>query len=109
LFMFLSLAIAFALKFENPYWIPMSCVAGMQGASTKHIWARGVQRIVGTLVGWGLSWLIISGHPSELMIIVSIILLQVIVEFLVVRNYTLAVVFITLLTIFLAESGGKMA
>ncbi|GEO06328.1 hypothetical protein AAE02nite_39920 [Adhaeribacter aerolatus] len=44
-------------------------------------------------------------QPSLLAICISIILLQSVVELLVVRNYGIAVVFITILTIFLAESG----
>jgi uncharacterized membrane protein YccC len=43
------------------------------------------------------------------MICVSIIILQVIIEFLVVRNYTVAAIFITVLTIFLAESGSDLS
>jgi len=61
------------------------------------------------LVGLGITWLIVFGNPSALFIVISIIFLQTIVEFLVVRNYALAVVFITILTIFLAESGGALS
>lgn len=108
-FMGLSLAVAFLLKLDNSYWIPISCLAVMQGSSTKHIGLRGTQRIIGTLVGLGITWLIALGNPSTLFIVISIIFLQIIVEFLVVRNYALAVVFITILTIFLAESGGNIS
>ncbi|WP_206106058.1 FUSC family protein [Olivibacter sp. XZL3] len=107
-FVGLSLGKAFLLKLENPYWVPVSCAAVMQGASSKHVWLRGVQRIAGTLAGLGLTWLIATFNPSSLFIAISIILLQMIVEFLVVRNYTVAVVFITILAVFLAESGSQM-
>lgn len=109
LFMGLSLAIAFLLKLDNPYWIPISCLAVMQGGSTKHIGLRGTQRIIGTLIGLGITWLIAFGNPTTLFIVISIIFLQIFVEFLVVRNYALAVIFITILTIFLAESGGNLS
>lgn len=105
LVMAVSLAIAFLLKIENPYWVPISCLAVMQGSSSQHIWLRGTQRIIGTLFGLGLTWLIVLGNPSALFMVIAIILLQTIVEFLVVRNYGVAVVFITILTIFLSESG----
>lgn len=108
-FMGISLAVAFYLKLENPYWIPISCLAVMQGGSTKHIGVRAAQRIIGTLVGLGITWLIAFGNPTVLFIVLSITLLQIIVEFLVVRNYALAVIFITVLTIFLAESGGDLS
>lgn len=109
LFMCISLAVAFALKFENPYWIPISCAAVMQGSSSKHTWTRGIQRIVGTLVGLGVTWLIAYTNPTPLFMVISITLLQIIVEFLVVRNYAIAVVFITILTIFLAETGRQLS
>jgi hypothetical protein len=107
--MAVALAVAFLSEIENPYWIPISCLAVMQGSSSKHIWIRGAQRITGTLVGLGITWLIVSIHPSPLVMVISIVLLQIIVEFLVVRNYALAVVFITVLTIFLSESGKDLS
>lgn len=104
-FVGLALLVANLLKLENPYWAPTSCAAVMQGISTRHIWLRSAQRVIGTIVGLGLAWLILMAHPSVLVASVSIIVLQIIVEFLVVRNYGIAVAFITILTIFLAESG----
>jgi len=81
----------------------------MQGASTRHVWQRGLQRVAGTLIGLGVAWVLLLTHPTPLMICVSIILLQVLVEFLVVRNYAVAAIFITVLTIFLAESGSDLS
>lgn len=99
----LALLIAILLKLENPYWVPISCMAVMQGVTTKHIWTRAAQRILGTFVGLGLTWFILQMNITTLGICICILLLQIIVEFLVVRNYGIAVVFITMLTIFLAE------
>lgn len=100
-----SLLLAYVLKLDSPYWVPTSCAAVMQGISISHVWQRSVQRIAGTFIGLILSWSILLLNPSVLTICISIILLQIIVEFLVVRNYGIAVIFITVLTIFLAESG----
>lgn len=108
LVMAISLAVAFSLTIEKPYWIPISCLAVMQGSSSKHIWLRATQRVSGTLIGLGITWLIASGNPTPLIMVMSITLLQIIVEFLVVRNYGVAVVFITILTIFLSESGKQL-
>jgi uncharacterized membrane protein YccC len=47
-------------------------------------------------------------HPTPLSICISIFILQFIVEMLVVRQYGLAVIFITLLTVLLAEAGSAM-
>jgi uncharacterized membrane protein YccC len=100
-----SLLLAYLLKLETPYWVPTSCAAVMQGVSVRHVWQRSVQRIVGTFIGLVLSWMILLLQPSLLTMCISIILLQTIVEVLVVRNYGIAVIFITVLTIFLAETG----
>ncbi|PVD51673.1 FUSC family protein [Terrimonas sp.] len=99
-----SLLVAKLFKMENPYWIPISCMAVMQGITTTHVWARAIQRVLGTLIGLVLTWCLLQFKLSVLGVCVCIIVLQTIVEFLVVRNYALAAVFITMLTIFLAET-----
>lgn len=99
----LALLVAILLKLENPYWVPISCMAVMQGVTAKHIWMRAAQRVLGTFIGLGLTWFILQTNITALGICISILLLQTIVEFLVVRNYGVAVVFISMLTIFLAE------
>ncbi|MCX2452292.1 FUSC family protein [Pedobacter sp. PLR] len=99
----LALLIAILLKLENPYWVPISCMAVMQGVTAKHIWIRAAQRVLGTFIGLGLTWFILQMQITTLGICISILLLQTIVEFLVVRNYGIAVIFISMLTIFLAE------
>ena len=108
IFMGSSLLVAHLLDLHNPYWVPISCLAVMQGVSLQHIWSRSLQRILGTFVGLALTWLLLLQHPSGLAIIISIFLLQFIIEMLVVRNYGLAVVFITPLTLFLAEAGSAL-
>src|SRR5690606_22057466 len=98
-----ALLVGIILKLENPYWVPISCMAVMQGISTKHIWTRAMQRILGTFLGLGLTWLILEMDITVLGICISILILQTIVEFLIVRNYAIAAMFITTLTILLAE------
>lgn len=95
--------VAILLDLENPYWIPTSCMAVMQGVTTKHVWTRAAQRVLGTFIGLGLTWVILQMSITVLGICICILLLQIIVEFLVVRNYAIAAIFITMLTIFLAE------
>ena len=103
-----SLLVAMLLKLENPYWVPTSCMAVMQGATTKHIWTRAAQRVLGTFIGLGLPWLFLQSNITTLEICICILLLQIVVEFLVVRNYGLAAVFITTLTILLAEPNASL-
>lgn len=101
-----SLLVGHKLKMQNPYWIPISCLAVMQGASLHNIWRRSFHRILGTLIGLGLCWIILSINKTSLSI--SIILLQFIVEMLIVRHYAIAVIFITPMTILIAETANPI-
>jgi len=109
IFVALSLYLAHLLELDNPYWVPTSCAAVMQGVNTTHILRRSFHRVLGTFLGLGLAWLLLLLRPSLMVICFSIIILQFIVEVIVVKNYTVAVIFITTLTIFLAESGNPAA
>lgn len=103
-FMAITLAIGFIMEIQYPYWITISCAAVMQGASLYNIWQRTFQRIFGTFIGLGLCWLFLSFVETHLMICLFIIALIMIVEMLIVRNYALAVIFITPLAILLSEA-----
>lgn len=108
LVMGLSLLAAHLLKLNNPYWVPISCIAVMQGADKRHVWQRSLQRILGTFIGLGFAWLLLSFHLTALTVCISILVLQFVVEMLIVRHYGLAVIFITPLTLMLAEAGRAM-
>lgn len=103
-----ALLVAHALQLENPYWVPISCLAVLQGVSTKQIWQRSVQRILGTVIGMGLAYILLLFKLSNLELIIGILVLQFIVEMLIVRHYGLAVIFITPLTLFLADAGNAV-
>lgn len=102
-FMFFSLLVGHLLEINNPYWIPVSCAAVMQGTTRYHIWKRVFQRIAGTFMGLVLCWIVLSITKTTLAICFAIIILQFIIETLVGRNYVLAVIFITPITILLTE------
>jgi len=50
IFLSISFVVAHTIGLQNPYWVPISCLAVMQGVSTKHIWQRGFSRILGTIL-----------------------------------------------------------
>lgn len=108
IFLGLSLFVAHLLQLQNPYWVPISCMAVMQGVSLEHIWSRSLQRILGTFIGLGLAWILLLQQLTPLTICLSVFMLQFIIEMLIVRHYGLAVIFITPLTLFLAEAGSAM-
>ena len=107
-FVGLSLLIGNLLHLSNPYWVPISCLAVMQGVSLEHIWQRSFHRVLGTLIGLGFAWILLLRHLTPLTVCILIFVLQFIIEMLVVRHYGLAVIFITPLTILLAEAGSAI-
>lgn len=103
-----SLLLGHFLKMKNPYWITISCLAVLQGVTLRHVWQRMIQRILGTFIGLGFCWFLLSLSKTAFSIVLMIVILQFIVETMIVRNYTLAVVFITPLTLLLTEFGNPM-
>lgn len=106
-FIAISLLIGHLLEMQNPYWIPISCLAILQGISKQHVWERMLHRIVGTFIGIGLCWLLLLFCNTPLSVCITIFVLQYLVEVLIVKNYALAIIFITPMTILLAEIGSS--
>ncbi|WP_430461881.1 FUSC family protein [Thalassolituus sp. LLYu03] len=98
-----SLWLALGLGLNNPYWVPVSCAAIIQGASLHHVWHRNVHRIVGTALGLLVAWGLFALNPADIWLPLIIFILSVLIELAVVRNYGLAMLFITPLTLLFAE------
>lgn len=103
-FVALSLVVAQLLQMERAYWVPVSCIAVVQGASLRAVWTRQIHRIAGTAVGMLLAWGLLALPLDKWSIAGLMMVMSFIIEVLVVRHYGLAVVFITPLTILLAEA-----
>ena len=100
----ISLALAQALQLDKPYWVPVSCLAVIQGASLRAVWNRQLQRVLGTGVGMALAWGMLMLPLGPWSVGLSVMALSFVIEAMVVRHYGIAVVFITPLTILLAEA-----
>lgn len=103
-FVGVALAVAQALQMERPYWVPVSCLAVIQGASLRAVWNRQLHRILGTALGLLLSWAILILPLEKWSVALIMMVLAFVIENAVVRHYGLAVTFITPLTILLAEA-----
>ncbi|ATE61975.1 FUSC family protein [Thauera sinica] len=103
-FVGISLALAQVLQLERPYWVPVSCLAVIQGATLRAVWNRQLQRVLGTGIGLLLSWALLMLPLNEWGISLMMIALAFVIESMVVRHYGIAVIFITPLTLFLAEA-----
>lgn len=87
-----------ALGLGNYAWIVVSCSAILQGNTLSHIINRHFQRIVGTSLGVLSAAFIISFPMNMLAKIILIAIFYVIVEYYIPRNYSIAVFFITNMT-----------
>ncbi|MDO6563176.1 FUSC family protein [Amphritea sp. 1_MG-2023] len=96
--------LALLLQLDNPYWVPISTIAIMQGATFRAIWHRNVHRIIGTTIGMGIAWVIFSFAPGPWETAFLILGLSFIIELLITRNYGLAVMFITPLTVIFTDT-----
>ncbi len=100
----LSLALAQLLQFDRPYWAPVSCLAVIQGVTLRAVWSRQLQRILGTVLGLLLAGALLHLPLDAWRVAFLVMLLTFVIETVVVRHYGLAVVFITPLTLFLADA-----
>ncbi|WP_421956428.1 FUSC family protein [Polaromonas sp.] len=105
----LSLVIAQLLQLPRPYWVPVSCLAVIQAASLGEAWRKQLHRIAGTILGLLLFLLFAMMPLSAMGVALLLTALTFVIETLVVRNYAFAVVFITPLTILLAEAANLAA
>lgn len=103
-FVGVSLALALVMQLEKPYWVPVSCLAVIQGMSLRAVWNRQVHRVVGTGIGLLVAWALLLLPLDKWSISMIMTMLAFVIETAVVRHYGFAVIFITPLTILLAEA-----
>ncbi|OCA90429.1 hypothetical protein A8F94_00620 [Bacillus sp. FJAT-27225] len=96
--------IAFSFDFQRSFWIPVSCGAVMLGSTVISTFHRAIQRAIGTTLGIIIATIILSTHPTGVMVALTIMVLGGLIELLMVRNYALAVLFITPNSLLIAES-----
>jgi len=103
-FVGLSLLAAHAMQLPRPYWVPVSCLAIIQGASLRAAWSKQLQRTLGTALGLLVFLGIAQLGLGPWGVAVAVTALALVVEVLVVRHYGAATVFITPMAILLAEA-----
>jgi hypothetical protein len=87
-------AVGQALSFGHNYWAIVAAVVPLVGHSTRHRVNRGLQRVLGTVVGLAVLAVIAALQPTPWIMVVLIGLCQFIVEMLIARQYFLAQVFV---------------
>jgi len=99
-------AAAVSMSIDHAYWAMAAAVLMLhQGFDwTRTLW-RGVERLIGTWIGLGLAGLILAWHPQGLLLVAIVAVLQFTIEMFVVRNYAIAVIFITPIALTIASGG----
>ncbi|WP_330475066.1 FUSC family protein [Terrabacter sp. C0L_2] len=95
--------IATALDWQHPYWAMVAAVVVLSGPDLLSRLTRGVQRVVGTLLGLGVAALVLPWHPQGVAAVLVIVALQVLTELFVGRNYAVALLFITPLALLMGQ------
>ncbi len=102
--------VGWAINLDHAYWTIAAAVLMLyQGLDWATTLQRGIQRVGGTLVGTLLAGAILGLHPEGLWIALIMMVLQFVIEMLVLRNYGLAVVFITAVALTIASGGHPVA
>ena len=107
-FVSLALLIAVTLQLSNPYWAAVSCFLIIQGIHLRTMWIKQIHRLLGTVLGVVLASWMLSWGLSIWGVALAILTMMLCIETLVDRHYGLAVIFITPLTIFIAEYGSGL-
>ncbi|MWV46399.1 FUSC family protein [Paenibacillus sp. HJL G12] len=100
----IAAAVAYGFGFHRSYWVPLSCAAVMLGTTAIGTMHRALQRTAGTILGLLAGGALLSLKPEGVYVALAMAVLQFIVELIYLRNYALAVIFITPSTLLIAES-----
>lgn len=106
-----SALLAQHLETSRSYWIPLSCMAVLEGSSMIATFHRAVHRSSGTLIGVLIASMILYLQLPAHVIALLIFIFIIITEILVVKNYGLAAIFITQNALLIAETltGGEIS
>ncbi|WP_460801898.1 FUSC family protein [Microbacterium sp. GXF6406] len=96
-------AIATAIGIGHPYWAMVSVTVPLAAADAKGRSLRGIQRVIGTLLGVLVTWAVLSFDPSPVALIIVIGIAQAGAEMFVGRNYGFALLFITPLALCMVQ------
>ncbi|MFB7655976.1 MULTISPECIES: FUSC family protein [unclassified Streptomyces] len=95
--------LAVLLNLQHGYWAAISAAAVLHSVNLRTTAQRAVQRTVGTVFGVLLALAVLAVHPTPVALALVIVLLEFLLEYIVVRNYGLGVVFITPIALLLSD------
>ena len=96
-------AVATGLGWQHPYWAMVAAVTVLSGPDRTSRLTRGVHRVVGTVLGLAVAAPILAWAPQGVWAVLVIVVLQVLTELVVGRNYAVALLFITPLALMMGQ------
>jgi len=100
--------IAYAMGVSHPGWAAMGATAVLQGVHLHLTMNRAIQRVLGTVVGAVLIWILLAQEPSIWVGLIFLVGLQLATEVVIGFNYALGQIFVTpmaLLMTYMATPG----
>jgi uncharacterized membrane protein YccC len=97
--------IGLAFGIAHAFWIGLTACAVLQASNLRVIRSRVVYRVVGTILGIGLVYALLAWNPPMIVLIVTAILAQGLIESVIPAHYGLAVIGITVLSLMLFHLG----
>lgn len=104
----LSGGAAVALGLEHPLWASMGAVAVLQGLNYSVTVQRGIQRVVGNVVGAGVAMALLSLSLGFWVSAALVIVFQMLAELLVLKNYTLTAFAVTPVALIMTGLGTQL-
>jgi len=105
----IAVAVSAPLGLPRAYWVVLTVVVILQNGHTVRLSAlRGVHRVLGTFVGLGVFALTAMLGARGLVLAFVLMALQFVVEMVIIRNYGLALIFITPLAMLISTQGGHV-
>lgn len=99
-------AVGAGLGLDHAYWAAAAAVLMLhQGFDWIRTVQRSLERLTGTWIGLGLAAIVLAAHPRAFGLALTVAALQFVIELTVVRNYALAVVFITPIALTVVSGG----
>ncbi|MEV6841113.1 FUSC family protein [Streptomyces sp. NPDC051133] len=95
--------LALLLGLGHGYWAAISAAAVLHSVNIRTTAQRAAQRAMGTVVGLLIAVGVLAAHPGPEVLALVIVLLEFLLEYAVVRNYTLGVVFVTPMALLLSD------
>jgi uncharacterized membrane protein YccC len=95
--------LAALLGLRHGYWAAISAAAVLHSVNIRTTAQRAAQRTLGTVVGLLLTLGALAAHPGPVVLALVIVLMEFLLEYVVVRNYGLGVVFLTPLALLLSD------